>query len=316
MPLRPGQELRLAVRLVREEFDPQWTVLAAVYFDGPNGQSRVAVGKAQNDRTQMYAAVTTPGSESDDVAFEYPVTGNWIILKLKLDRRGLLTVRSNETHAALPMGARVADLFALQFGRVGIRRLAADLRAGGGHPASGARNALTAERARVSGTSASASQRFTLRRPHHSSIASASRQSAPCATAAASCAASNSRKMIDVPAEAVEDIEPVVSHRERPLRDFNERGRWVHPVAVCSGQKRSGEPGFGLALLAGAEIAQRRAEQRCAGGGEPAVPARVADHRDLREGAAIAKVPAKVADEGGWSPAAKAAQVEEERDGR
>ncbi len=131
VPLRPGEELRLAVRLVREEFDPQWTVLAAVYFDGPNGQSRVAVGKAQNDRTQMYAAVTTPGRASDDIAFEYPVTGNWIILKLKLDRRGLLTVRSNETHAAVPMGARVADLFALQFGRVGIRRLAADLRAGG-----------------------------------------------------------------------------------------------------------------------------------------------------------------------------------------
>ena len=70
--------------------------MAAVHFIGPNGRSRIAVGKAQNDRTQIFVAVSTPGVEVDDVIFQFPVTDKWISLTLNLDKRGLLTVRSND----------------------------------------------------------------------------------------------------------------------------------------------------------------------------------------------------------------------------
>jgi hypothetical protein len=96
VPLQRGQEMRLAFRLVEEHFSEQWTVLAAVYFIGPKGKSRIAVGKAQNDRSKIYVSVSTPGNEAEDVFFKYPVTNNWIPLNLTLDSHGLLTVRSDK----------------------------------------------------------------------------------------------------------------------------------------------------------------------------------------------------------------------------
>jgi TonB family protein len=96
LPLQPGQEMRLAFRLAEEHVSAQWTVMAAAYFIGPNGKSRIAVGKAQNDRSQIFVAVSTPGDEAQNVIFQFPVTDKWIVLTLNLDKRGLLTVRSND----------------------------------------------------------------------------------------------------------------------------------------------------------------------------------------------------------------------------
>jgi hypothetical protein len=96
VPLKPGREMQLAFRLIEEHYSEKWTVLAAVYFVGPKGKSRIAVGKAQNDRSQMYVSVSTPANEAQDVVFQYPVTNNWIPLSLTLDSHGFLTVRSGK----------------------------------------------------------------------------------------------------------------------------------------------------------------------------------------------------------------------------
>jgi hypothetical protein len=55
------------------------------------------------------------------------------------------------------------------------------------------------------------------------------------------------------------------------------------------------------------EELHRRAKQRRAGGGDPAVPGFVADDRDPREAAAVAEVLGEVAEEGGGRPTAEAA---------
>jgi hypothetical protein len=96
VPLQRGQEMRLAFRLVEEHFSEQWTVLAAVYFIGPKGKSRIAVGKAQNDRSKMYVSVSTAGNQAQDVIFQYPVTNDWIPLNLTLDSYGFLTLQSGK----------------------------------------------------------------------------------------------------------------------------------------------------------------------------------------------------------------------------
>lgn len=75
-----------------------------------------------------------------------------------------------------------------------IRRMPDQVRHDGSQRPPCAWRELAADRVRYSAASASASQRVTLRWPHHSSIALSSRQPALCATAAASPGASNSRK--------------------------------------------------------------------------------------------------------------------------
>jgi len=96
VPLRPGQELRVAFRMTKSH--PFRTPLAFVRFDGPQGPSRIAVGKARTDRPRLYAAVKPPGGRPEDLVFYFPFRGTpeWIILKLALDERGTLTVRSNQ----------------------------------------------------------------------------------------------------------------------------------------------------------------------------------------------------------------------------
>ena len=95
VPLTAGQELRVAFRLLREDPNGTHPAAAAVIVHTPGGASTIAVGRAVNDPFQMFAAVAVPGIK-EDVLFEYPLTKNWIILKLSLDRRGFLTVRSND----------------------------------------------------------------------------------------------------------------------------------------------------------------------------------------------------------------------------
>ena len=95
LPLVVDRELRIGFRLVKDDFDSKKAALASIGFEGSAGRSRVAVGKAQNDRFGMYAAVQPPG-DADRVVFEYPVTDKWTILKLKLDRHGYLNIRGHD----------------------------------------------------------------------------------------------------------------------------------------------------------------------------------------------------------------------------
>jgi TonB family protein len=104
-PLQRDQELRLGFRLVEEHFSERWTVLAAVYLIGPKGKSRIAIGKAQNDRGKMYVAVSMPGDQAQDIAFHYPVTDKWMPLNVTLDFNGILTVQSGRLIKRYPWGA-------------------------------------------------------------------------------------------------------------------------------------------------------------------------------------------------------------------
>jgi hypothetical protein len=104
VPLQVGKEMRVAFRLNADHYSEKWPALAVVYFEGPQGKSRVAVGKASNDRFQMYVAVGAPGTETDDAVFAYPLTKDWIILKLTLDKYGYLTVRANDMTRKYKLG--------------------------------------------------------------------------------------------------------------------------------------------------------------------------------------------------------------------
>ena len=94
VPLQPGRELRLAFRMTK--LHPFRRPLAFVQFDGPDGPSRIAVGKARTDRPRMYAAVHPPGTRIEDPIYYFRFPADWIILRLALDERGVLTVRSNQ----------------------------------------------------------------------------------------------------------------------------------------------------------------------------------------------------------------------------
>jgi TonB family protein len=91
--LKPGQEMRLAFQLIEEHPSEQVPVMAAVYFIGPNGQSRIAIGKARDDPGKMAVWVSTPG-KPDDIIRQFPVGKDWIPLNLTLDADGVLNVRS------------------------------------------------------------------------------------------------------------------------------------------------------------------------------------------------------------------------------
>jgi hypothetical protein len=96
VPLKVGEELRVAFRLVREnDGEPDHPPTASLLFHTPDGDSAVSVGQALGDRYQMYAAVFTPHTKQQ-LMFQYPITHNWIILKLDLDERGYLTVHSSD----------------------------------------------------------------------------------------------------------------------------------------------------------------------------------------------------------------------------
>lgn len=95
MPLQPGRELRIAFRMTRS--DPVRRELAFIRFDGPDGPSRIAVGRAGADLPRLYASARPPRWTEDPI-FYYPIraTPKWILLRLTVDEQGVLTIRSNQ----------------------------------------------------------------------------------------------------------------------------------------------------------------------------------------------------------------------------
>jgi hypothetical protein len=55
VPLQVGEQLRLRVRLNKENFDPRWTVSAAVEFEAKNGRRSVVIGKARDEKAIDWA---------------------------------------------------------------------------------------------------------------------------------------------------------------------------------------------------------------------------------------------------------------------
>lgn len=105
VPMRLEQELRVAFRLIREDPSAEHPATAAVMLESPSGRATVVLGRAVNDPFAMFVALDMPGVR-EEVLFEYPLTKNWIILKLSLDERGFLTVRSNDLAPRFALGTR------------------------------------------------------------------------------------------------------------------------------------------------------------------------------------------------------------------
>ena len=103
VPLKPGQEMRVAFQLVRENADAEHPAAAGIMFESASGKTYVLVGRAVNDPFQMYAVLDLPGLPEREL-YEFPLTKNWIILKLKLDKRGYLTIRNNDQEPRFPIG--------------------------------------------------------------------------------------------------------------------------------------------------------------------------------------------------------------------
>lgn len=113
VPLRPGQELRLAMRLIREAEGATHPGTSGLLWLSPKGRSVVGIGRAIYDPFQMYAAVETPGVPQQ-VIYQYPITKDWIILKLTIDERGFLTVRSNDLAKVFATGSAQVTEMAIQ----------------------------------------------------------------------------------------------------------------------------------------------------------------------------------------------------------
>lgn len=94
--LRPGTPLTVRFSMISENYDPKWTVEAAIFFDAPNGRSRVTVGKAHDDRDHIYVALQGPrySRHEWDILAEYEVTDGWIDVNLNMNAKGILEVAS------------------------------------------------------------------------------------------------------------------------------------------------------------------------------------------------------------------------------
>jgi len=114
VPLKPGQELRLAFRLIDEDKDPTHPPIAVVHFNTAKGSSRIAVGRSVNDPHQMFV-VLLPDSPQRMV-YEFPLTDEWIILRLKLDDRGNLSVSDHGREPKFPLGSAEITRTMLQCG--------------------------------------------------------------------------------------------------------------------------------------------------------------------------------------------------------
>jgi hypothetical protein len=112
LPPRVGKELRVAFRLLEEHARAGQPVLAALFLDGAGGRTRVAVRK---ESAHVYVSVTPPAGH-EQIVYQYPLTKDWIILKLTLSARGDLTVGANHAAPRFPIGSAQLAKATLQCG--------------------------------------------------------------------------------------------------------------------------------------------------------------------------------------------------------
>ncbi len=93
-PLRPGQKLQFGVRFLKDNFHPDYAPAASIILGVPDGRVKVTVGEAQNDRSHLYVAFQPVGSGYQTALIEFPLTSNWIMVELSLDKWGVLTIRN------------------------------------------------------------------------------------------------------------------------------------------------------------------------------------------------------------------------------
>jgi len=102
-PLKVGEEMRVAFRLLDENPLAEHPAVAGLQLEGSNGVTDILVGRAVNDPFQMFTKLDLPGKPEREL-YQFPLTKDWIILKLNLDAHGLLTVRNNDQLQRFPLG--------------------------------------------------------------------------------------------------------------------------------------------------------------------------------------------------------------------
>jgi hypothetical protein len=107
-PLQAGTPVTIRLKLISENFDPKWTVEAAIFFDPPGGRSRVTIGKANDDRDHIYVALQSASAAADEwkILAQYPVSNDWIDVNLNMDAKGVLQVVSGSSTAKLKLKSR------------------------------------------------------------------------------------------------------------------------------------------------------------------------------------------------------------------
>ncbi|MEA3033865.1 MAG: hypothetical protein QOH86_1881 [Sphingomonadales bacterium] len=102
--LEPGKPVTFRFKLVSENFDPKWTVNAALFFEEPAGRTRIVVGKAQDDRSHIYLALQGAGRKDWQMLDVLPVTTDWIDVNTEMDSRGVIHVMSGKKEGSLQLG--------------------------------------------------------------------------------------------------------------------------------------------------------------------------------------------------------------------
>jgi hypothetical protein len=102
--LVPGKPVTFRFKLVSENFDPKWTVNAALFFEAPAGRTRIVVGEAQDDRSHIYLALQGAGTTDWRLLDEFPVTTDWIDVNTEMDSRGVVHVTSGKKKASFHLG--------------------------------------------------------------------------------------------------------------------------------------------------------------------------------------------------------------------
>jgi hypothetical protein len=101
-PLQPGQDVRVRVRMAKDNFDPKSTTAAVLGFGGMEDHTSIFVGLAANDRTKIFV-VLQKGGEEQLIGRYDSNTGDWIDFRLKLDASGLIKVRGDARSGELKL---------------------------------------------------------------------------------------------------------------------------------------------------------------------------------------------------------------------
>lgn len=102
VPLQPGQEMRVRVRLAKENFDPKSTTAMVLGFGGFDDHTSIFVGLAANDRTKTFV-VLQKGAEEQLIGRYDSNSGDWIDFRLKLDAGGLIKVRGDARNGEIKL---------------------------------------------------------------------------------------------------------------------------------------------------------------------------------------------------------------------
>ena len=94
LPLQPGQDVRVRVRMAKDNFDPKSTTAAVLGFGGMEDHTAIFVGLAANDRTKIFV-VLQKGGEEQLIGRYDSNSGDWIDFRLKMDSSGLIKVRGD-----------------------------------------------------------------------------------------------------------------------------------------------------------------------------------------------------------------------------